>query len=309
MEELEKNGLYEPLIAFLVRWRNHLRSGGSQDLLEQTIPCACIVNREVVLRRRRDLLEAVDTSLLKCYQMTNIARIRPLLRQENYCSLEVTETILKASGCLKDLITVYKMRGLHREALQCLTSVELNYHDLAKYLRHLDDAPFDFVAEFGETLLANHPRLWMNIFLAWECQIRQRLASLSKEDYYSLIGYRDKAIRYLERVAPHLILPFLECVIFNSCNCDTAEEEGLDALDMLQDDISTDDSFSPSSSPLDSSRATRRHWESTCVWPFPRQHRFHSDSPDAQTMPNVCTLPSGFEPQVELFDRYVKILM
>lgn len=193
---MDKSGLYEPLIAFLVRWRNHLRGNYSHDVnyddfLDQFIPCGSFLNRDVVQRRRRDLLETVDTGLLKCYQMTNIARIGPLLRRENYCSLEVAEQILKGSGCIKDLITVYNMRGLHSEALRCLTSEiqevdsppkkrQFSYQDIAKYLQHLEGAPFDLVVEFGEVLLHQYPRIWMSIFMHWECQIRRYALSLSK---------------------------------------------------------------------------------------------------------------------------------
>lgn len=52
-------------------------------------------------RQRRWLLQMIDTSLLKCYQVTNVARIAPLLRQENYCLLEEAEQILKANNCIK----------------------------------------------------------------------------------------------------------------------------------------------------------------------------------------------------------------
>lgn len=71
---------------------------------------------------------------------------------------------------------------------------------------------------------------------------------VDKENYYTIISYRDKVMRYLERMAPHLLIPFLECVIFNTCNCDSAEEEGLDALNVLHDDIFMEDSASLSSS-------------------------------------------------------------
>lgn len=104
--ESEKTALFEPLIGFLVRWRSHLRSNCPQgaefaEFLEEQIPCGAIVNSCTRLRKRKYLLEAIDTSLLKCYNVTNIARIGPLLRQENYCSLEVAEQVLKSNKRFK----------------------------------------------------------------------------------------------------------------------------------------------------------------------------------------------------------------
>lgn len=75
---------------------------------------------------------------------------------------------------------------------------------------------------------------------------------LEKELYCSLVNYRDKVIRYLERVAPHLLIPFFECILFGACGCEIdEEEEGLDALDIIHEDTFEflDESSSPTSLP------------------------------------------------------------
>nr|CDS22825.1 Vam6:Vps39 protein [Echinococcus granulosus] len=374
LADSDRAALFEPLITFLVRWRNHLRSNRPQEMsldgfLGQCVPCGVIVDCGIEQRRRSCLLQVVDTSLLKCYQVTNVARIGPLLRQENYCSLEEAEEMLKANNRIKDLVTVYRMRGLHRKALHCLTSVvsdgdtdsnvasdkQLNQCSITNYLKRLTGAPFDLVMEFGEDVLMHHPRAWMSIFTAWERQIRENASASNKAEYYSLISYRDKAMRYLERVAPHLLLPFLECILFGPCICeDEEEEEGLDALDVLNDEVDFGPTvfFDRSSSPLSPSKSpmvirdvqnsvdipifshsstsnsestpVERQWESTCIWPFPKHHHSHrrstpchicqriepeGDASDGYTMPEICALPPGFPPQVELFDRYVRVLI
>ncbi|VDM35644.1 unnamed protein product [Hydatigera taeniaeformis] len=278
LADSDRDTVYEPLITFLARWRNCLRRSRPQemsleDFLEQSVPCGVIVGCGIEQRRRRCLLQVVDTTLLKCYQVTNVARIAPLLRQENYCLLEEAERILKANNRMKDLVTLYRMRGLHCKALHCLASMvsdddtdsnaatdgQLNYNSIINYLKCLPGTPFDLVAEFGEDVLIHHPRVWMRIFAEWERQIRRSTFESNKTEYYSLIAYRDKAMRYLERLAPHLLIPFLECIIFSPCICEGGEEEGLDALDVLNDEGDFDSSvffnkgsssFSPSRSPL-----------------------------------------------------------
>ncbi len=88
---------------------------------------------------------------------------------------------------------MYKARGLHHQALKCLTSMALgggtgaatedtdsvasmgkrsNHQQTVSYLKHLSGAPFDLVTEFAEWVLKQHPRAWMSIFTAWERDLR-----------------------------------------------------------------------------------------------------------------------------------------
>ncbi|KAL5111392.1 Vam6/Vps39-like protein [Taenia crassiceps] len=342
LADSERTALFEPLITFLVRWRNHLRCNRPQEMslenfLEQHVSCGIILGCGIQQRRRR-LLQVVDTSLLKCYQVTNVARIAPLLRRENYCLLEEAEGILKANNCMKDLVTLYKMHGMHREALHYLTSMvsdgdtagntaadgRLNYHSIVNYLKRLTGVPFDLVVEFGEDVLMQHPRAWMRIFAEWESQIRQNASASNKAEYYSLISYRERTIRYLERVAPHLLIPFLECILFSPCICEGGEE-GLDALDVLNEEgdfgssVFFDKGFSSPRSPSiirevangvdilvfsDSSTSNSEstptlegQWESTCIWPFPKHHHSHRRS-------TPCHICHRIEPEGDVSDGY-----
>uniref|UniRef100_A0A5K3G2G1 CNH domain-containing protein n=1 Tax=Mesocestoides corti TaxID=53468 RepID=A0A5K3G2G1_MESCO len=383
LEDAEKKALLEPLIAFLVRWRNHLRSkcprGDSlANFLAQSVACGVIVGRGPVEKQRSALLQVVDTSLVKCYLLTNVARVGPLLRRENYCHLEEVEKILTAHNCYEDLVTMYRARGMHRSALRCLTVMALgndasqdtfavssdnraNHQPIVNYLKHLSDAPFDLVAEFGEWILRQHPRAWMSIFTAWERGLRHS-ASESKT-----IAYHDKAVRYLERVAPHLIIPFLERLIFTPFDCeqeDEEEEEGFEVLNgtaMFDNEGSEPDDFvaingspppsSPSVRSLQAVTSTPKvlhgesshapaahlvasnhgstsslstatgstHWQSSCLWPFPKHHH-HLHRPrrcDVEQegdsgndgIPRICQPPPGAPPPVELHNRYARALM
>ncbi|VDO05129.1 unnamed protein product [Rodentolepis nana] len=337
LTEPEKTALFEPLITYLVRWRSHLRSGcphgaRPEEFLEQQISCGSIVDASPTLRKRRSLLEAVDTCLLKCYNVTNIARIGPLLRQENYCSLEVAEQILRANKQTKDLVKVYKMREMHQMALSLMTSESgsgkesFSYQEIVNFLKDLPNAPFDLVSEFCETILKQHPREWMSIFLTWERKIYCNASIEKKEEYYSLVSYRDKVMRYLQRVAPHLLIPFLECTLFGACGCEIdEEEEGLDALDIVHEDIS--DSLNESASPTSRSNSPNssyivqnglsthvippkstvisetsltgsQNFEETCVWPFPNHCHTHPPSQNCR----VCRSLDDNESATDLYE-------
>ncbi|KAM7541235.1 hypothetical protein Aperf_G00000043389 [Anoplocephala perfoliata] len=355
LAESEKSALFESLIRFLVRWRSHLRSNcpqgaGFAEFIEQQIPCGTIVDSCIRLRKRKYLLEAVDTSLLKCYNGTNIARIGPLLRQKNYCSLDVAEEILKSNKRFKDLVKMYKERGMHRTALALMVSESevFSFREIVSYVKELRDAPFDLIAEFCENILKQQPRAWMSIFLAWERRIYHNASVERKDEYYSLVSYRNKVMRYLEHVAPHLLIPFLEHILFGACGCKIdEEEEGLDALDVLHDDTSNflDESFSLScplnttenhnltSTPVvprqsvtssETPSMEPQRWEMTCVWPFPRHCHVHpisdscriclsvkanEDITDFYMMPEILLPPKGFLPCVELYDTYVLTLL
>lgn len=100
------------------------------------------------LKLRRQLLEIVDTTLLKCYLLTNDALVASLLRlRDNHCHLAESERALKRHHKHAELIILYQTRGLHRKALELLkkhanSSEEIGsplaHHDrTVQYLQHL----------------------------------------------------------------------------------------------------------------------------------------------------------------------------
>lgn len=103
------------------------------------------------LKSRRQLLQIVDTTLLKCYLLTNDALVASLLRlKDNHCHLEESERALKRHHKHAELIILYQTRGLHRKALELLkkhaTSNEdfgsplANHERTIQYLQHLGES-------------------------------------------------------------------------------------------------------------------------------------------------------------------------
>ncbi len=89
------------------------------------------------LKSRRQLLQIVDTTLLKCYLLTNDALVASLLRlRDNHCHLEESERALKRHHKHAELIILYQTRGLHRKALELLKKHNSNTEDFGSPLSH-----------------------------------------------------------------------------------------------------------------------------------------------------------------------------
>ena len=100
------------------------------------------------LKLRRQLLQIVDTTLLKCYLLTNDALVASLLRlRDNNCHLEESERALKKHHKYAELIILYQTRGNHQKALELLKkhatgtedvgSALANHTRTIQYLQHL----------------------------------------------------------------------------------------------------------------------------------------------------------------------------
>ena len=141
------------LIKYLTEVRNNLMS---QNIKNGST--TAMIDVSSTLRSRRQLLQIVDTTLLKCYLLTNDALVASLLRlRDNNCHLEESERALKRHHKHAELIILYQTRGLHRQALELLkkhaTSTEeigsplANHDRTVQYLQHLGE--FDYLVDLG----------------------------------------------------------------------------------------------------------------------------------------------------------------
>ena len=75
-----------------------------------------LVDRKDSKLPRNELSEIIDTTLLKCYVLTNDALVAPLLRlPENNCHVEECERILKKHDKFNELMILYEKKGHHRK--------------------------------------------------------------------------------------------------------------------------------------------------------------------------------------------------
>lgn len=103
----------------------------------------------------QQLLQIIDTTLLKCYLQTNDALVAPLLRL-NHCHLAETERTLKKHGKHNELIILYQTKGQHRRALELLQR-EKSIDKTITYLQHLDSENIGLVIEFSGWVLQESP--------------------------------------------------------------------------------------------------------------------------------------------------------
>lgn len=128
-----------------------------------------IIDVSNVKASRRQLLQIVDTTLLKCYLLTNDALVASLLRlRDNHCHLEESERALKRHHKHAELIILYQTRGLHRKALELLkkhaNSAEdfgsplANHDRTVQYLQHLGNDPLSSIFLFRFVTHGDHKR-------------------------------------------------------------------------------------------------------------------------------------------------------
>ncbi|KAG8228284.1 hypothetical protein J437_LFUL006252 [Ladona fulva] len=156
------------------------------------------------------LLQIIDTTLLKCYLKTNDALVAPLLRL-NHCHLAETEKNLKKHEKYSELIILYQTKGLHQKALELLKKQanipdsSLRGHEkTVQYLQHLDIVKTLFISrkdhislifEFAGWILESHPEDGLKIFI----EDMQEVEQLP----------RPQVLDYLLRNQKSLVIPYL----------------------------------------------------------------------------------------------------
>ncbi|XP_064458413.1 vam6/Vps39-like protein [Ornithodoros turicata] len=196
-----ETGLYA-LLDYLVQFRCHL--------LTDTNPepsLTAITTSSKTIQSKTSLLQIIDTTMLKCYLMTNVALVASLLRlQDNYCHLLECERALKKHQKLSELIILYQQKGQHRKALELMfneakkTDSPLKGHErTVSYLKHLGRDHIDLVFEFSKWVLAEHPDDGLKIFTGDQPEA----GTLPPQ----------AVLQFLTKEAPKLVIPYLENLI------------------------------------------------------------------------------------------------
>ncbi|TPX32046.1 hypothetical protein SmJEL517_g04791 [Synchytrium microbalum] len=155
------------------------------------------------------LSELVDTALLKVCLKVNDALVGPLVRVGNRVNLAEAETLLGERKKYKELLDLYRTRGLHRKALDLLVKQLDEAHpdtsdQLLNYLKRLGSSELDLVLEYLPTLIPNHSQ--------------SILRMLTDVDEDSLLGEleadaRRKVLDTLDQCSPETGLAYLEHLV------------------------------------------------------------------------------------------------
>lgn len=153
--------------------------------------------RPAATKQTQQLLQIIDTTLLKCFLQTNDAMIAPLLRR-NHCHMAEAERTLKKHGKHNELIILYQTKGQHRCALDWLRT-ENRVDRTISYLQHLGCEEIGLIFEFAEWVLRAAPEEALRIFT---------------EDLVEVEGLpRPRVLDYLLRSHPKQVVPYLQHVL------------------------------------------------------------------------------------------------
>lgn len=121
------------------------------------------------MKNSNELLQVIDTTLLKCYLQTNDSLVASVIRS-NHCVLEESEKMLRRYQKYGELILLYQTKGHHKKALQFLQSKDVQESSLAgfertiQYLQHLGNEHRQLIFEFSSWVIDKHPEDGLRIF-------------------------------------------------------------------------------------------------------------------------------------------------
>ncbi|XP_003741565.1 vam6/Vps39-like protein [Galendromus occidentalis] len=173
----------------------------------ESVKVGGILEGTAAVRPKKELLQIIDTTILKSYLQTNPSLVASLLRyRDNHCHLEESESALLQHHKYTELIILYEQKGQHRKALQLLfeqahvPNSPLNGHEkTVQYLQRLSVEHFELILEYAKWVIEAFQDDGLKIFIEEKCE-REKLP-------------RDRVIQYLTKEAPALILPYLEHII------------------------------------------------------------------------------------------------
>lgn len=200
-DESLKQGLFA-LVEYLLQVRHKLKGDYEGNLSSMT----SIKEGSKTVRSKRQLLQIVDTTLLKCYLQTNDALVASLLRwKDNHCHVDESERALRKYNKYSELIILYRRKGHHRKALELLKkeckkiNSPLNGLDeIIRYLQHLNEDDLPLIFEFANWILKEHPNEGLKIFT----EDIPEVDSLPRFEIFDFLNnnHPDLTIPYLEHI-------------------------------------------------------------------------------------------------------------
>ncbi|XP_050307701.1 vam6/Vps39-like protein isoform X3 [Anthonomus grandis grandis] len=194
LTDKERQESIAALSDYLTAMRNHARDDKATPLKSTTTS-----SNNKNSKSSYQLLQIIDTTLVKCYLETKDAMVPFILRQ-GFCHLGETEKVLKRMNKYNDLIILYQIKEQHRKALELLQTEKSLEEDSVektiKYLQKLGSEHMGLILEFSEWVLKKEPEKGLSIFTSEEGESLSRPRVLDT----LLKDHTDLAIPYLEHV-------------------------------------------------------------------------------------------------------------
>uniref|UniRef100_A0A0R3RRQ7 CNH domain-containing protein n=1 Tax=Elaeophora elaphi TaxID=1147741 RepID=A0A0R3RRQ7_9BILA len=160
------------------------------------------------LKSHENVLQVVDTTLLKCYLQTNESLVVLLLRlPDNMCIVADSEKVLREHEKYYELYVLYERKSLHRKALTLLMeqahiegSPLRGCNMTVEYLQKLGNKQLDLIIEFAVWVLQENLSAGLSIFIYDSAEIR----SLDRE----------RVLTFLTHECTAAVVPYLEHIIY-----------------------------------------------------------------------------------------------
>lgn len=195
------------LVEYLTKVRHHLNG-----LTVKSVSPLPIKENVVTISSKRQMLQIIDTTLVKCYLKLNNSLVSSLLRlSENQCHLEETERALIKNEKYNDLVILYKTRGLHKKALALLKEHSQNrdsplygHQQTVAYLQELGPDHLRVIFEYASWVLEENEADGLSIFT----EDLSEVESLPRGNVLDFLSRRKRStvIPYLR----HIILEWKE---------------------------------------------------------------------------------------------------
>jgi hypothetical protein len=147
-----------------------------------------------VIKTRSQLLQIIDTTLLKCYLKVKESLVPFFLRREqNFLHLEESERLLMQHNKLNELIILYEKKESHEKALSLLVSEsakpssqlkDLNH--IVKYMKKMGNKNLELIFKYAKSVIESNSEIGMKIFMDNSVEIDEVLAKRAKKKQESL---------------------------------------------------------------------------------------------------------------------------
>ncbi|CAF0790190.1 unnamed protein product [Brachionus calyciflorus] len=156
------------LIDYLQFKRNEFLKLADKDFL--LIP---LVDGRPVIKKKIQVLEIIDTTLLKCYLKSKENLVQFFLRRDpNFLHLDESERLLNQHNKLNELIILYEKKEAHEKALNLLLAESSKSNSnlsglkhLVEYMKKLGSKRPDLVFKYAKSVLETDYKWGLKIFI------------------------------------------------------------------------------------------------------------------------------------------------
>ena len=166
-----------------------------------------LIEGKPVLKTRQQILQIIDTTLLKCYLKTKENLVPFFLRREqNFLHLDESERLLTQHNKISELIILYEKKEAHEKALNLLltelpkqNSVLYGVKHLVEYLKKIGNSNLELTFKFAKNVIETDAKWGIKIFMGDAFKVDKIIAERAKVKQKNLIR-KKKSVSTLKSV-------------------------------------------------------------------------------------------------------------